>query len=252
MSNEELAIEIRTGKTELQSTLWMQIKGFIIQEAARFYFKCPGIGGVEIEDLVQSAYFAMLSAIDAFEENSGYKFLTFLSYHLKTEFCTCAGIRTKKATLDPLNCKPKSFDEPLSSSEDSRIYADVLPDPEDCIEAANQKLWLEQVRAALDDMLLQLPEEQAETMRNRYYGELTVEDTARKMQLSAAEVKRNESKAMKRLRGERQKLEAFIDDRTPFYKGVSISTFSATHTSAVEKLIFTRERLRGELENGKH
>ncbi len=252
-TNEELAMRIRSGETALLPELWERIRCFVYQEAIRFYSRCSDRVGADVDDLAQSGYFALLSAIRDYDADSEFRFLSFLSYHLKTEFRICAGIRTKKAAFDPINLKSSvSLDEPVSSDPDGMTYADVLPDPDDGIAAAEHKIWLEQLRSALDNALSQLPEALEETIRNRYYRGLTVEETAREMSLTASEARKAEARALGRLRRpkQRQNLEAFVDANTLFYRSVGIQEFNSTHTSSTEKIVLKREAMRQERRSG--
>ena len=244
MSNEELAERIRAGETDLIPELWKNVKGFIHQQAFRYFTQRPGQGGSELEDLVQNSYFALLNAIEDYKAESGYKFLTFLSYHLKNSFRECFGIKTTKR--DPLNDELLSLDAPIAEDRGDAILADTIPDPSDHIEAAERRIWLEQLKAALSAALDQLPEEQRETITARYYSGLSIEEAAAATGTTTQECKKRERRGLDYLRKNKRTngLEQFIDRNTLFYSRVGVQEFTATHSSATEKLVLFRERLR--------
>ena len=62
MSNEELAAAIKAGNTDLYSDLWNQVQRFVVWKARQRYVLTNGVGGVEVEDLVQSGFLALVSA----------------------------------------------------------------------------------------------------------------------------------------------------------------------------------------------
>ena len=76
---------------------------------------------------MQTAFFAMLDAVHAYDPASGYKLTAFLKYPLQNRFNVLLGLRTVKAKKDPLNgCV--SLDEPIGGESGDITRADVLPD----------------------------------------------------------------------------------------------------------------------------
>lgn len=73
MTNEELVIRIKTGidPEENMLVLYEQVKAFISSIAWKYR------GQEEIEDLEQEGYLALYDAIDGYDPNTGYKFLTY-------------------------------------------------------------------------------------------------------------------------------------------------------------------------------
>lgn len=76
MTNEELAIRIKAGidVPENMLQLWEQTKAFIHTVAMRYQ------GYADIEDLEQEGYLALYDAVDGFQPEKGYKFLTYAGY----------------------------------------------------------------------------------------------------------------------------------------------------------------------------
>lgn len=73
MTNEELVIRIKAGidPEENMLVLYEQVKAFISSIAWKYR------GREEIEDLEQEGYLALYDAIDGYDPNTGYKFLTY-------------------------------------------------------------------------------------------------------------------------------------------------------------------------------
>ena len=69
MSNEELAVVIRAGKRDRLMELWGQVRRFALQQARRWAYL--GRGGVTLEDLEQSAFLALLDALESWRAEAG-------------------------------------------------------------------------------------------------------------------------------------------------------------------------------------
>lgn len=84
--------------------------------------------GVELDDLINECYFAMLEAIPAYcESGAGYKFTTFLKYPLLTQFNTLTGYRTKRKYNESLN-RCTSLEAPLPGDTDDATLSDTIKD----------------------------------------------------------------------------------------------------------------------------
>ncbi len=243
MSNEELAEQIKDGQRNLIPELWENVKGFILYQSGRYYRYFHGLNGVEPDDLVQCGYLAMLQAVEYFNpEKAG--FLTVLGFFLKKEFQDCYGIRTIKR--DPLNTNPISLEAPLNANIGEGTWKDYLEDPRDDYETVEQRIWLEQLSKALDAALDRLPEDQKQTIIDRYYKEKTLEQIAEETGCSRKEIIKRERSGLKQLWNEKQitGIEQYVESHTLFYRTVSVNQFMATHSSAVEKTVLIREDLR--------
>lgn len=242
MSNEELAARIQAGERELIPELWEQVRRFVWQQAQRRYVLTDGYGGVEVEDLAQSGFLAVLEAVEDFKPEGDYKFLTYLGYRLKNAFAEAGGYRKRKR--DPLN-NCTSLDTPLDDSQDSDTLLDLQADPANYMEDAERRIWLEQLLAALERPLADLTDEQRETLHRRYWLNQTLEGSAAASGVDKEIVIKRERTALKQIRKRKHQygLDQFVEERTPYYTHVGVSAFNATHTSAVELAVLKREQL---------
>ena len=228
MSNEELAARIKAGEEELLPELWNGVKRFVRKEA--FFWIRPGQSIVEPDDLVNSAYFAMLKAVDAFDGE--YLFLTYLKYHLRHAFRECCGLTGS----DAMKTRPRSLDEPVKAGEEETV-GDLRPDPVDWIGDAETRIWLDQLREAMQKAVDSLPDEQRKVITGRYYRGRTIREVAEETGTSPAETAKRERKALERLRKHNRELEQYVDARTDFF-------------APVEREVIWREQLRGWLAAG--
>lgn len=79
MTNEQLVIRIKAGENtaDNMAQLYDQVKGFICSIAWRYK------GQEELEDLEQEGYLALYDAIDGYDPDLGYKFLTYAEKWIK-------------------------------------------------------------------------------------------------------------------------------------------------------------------------
>lgn len=240
MSNEELATAIQTGRNELYPELWEQVRRFVVQQANRRYRATEGYGGVEVEDLIQSGFLALVEAVSYFDPAGGCSFLSVLANCLKTAFARAGGYRTSKR--DPLN-ECKSLDEPIDDPEDDTLL-DLQADPRDDYEDANRKIWLEDLRGALDSALSKLPEDEADVIISRFFRGQAYKQIGAESGATLAAVRKRELHGLQKLRRPSAGLTRFLENNTDYYTQVGAAAFQRTHTSAVELLSIKREALR--------
>lgn len=79
MTNEQLVIRIKAGENVAQNMerLYDQVKNFI--HSIAWKYRDSG----ELEDLEQEGYLALYPAIDGYDPDTGYKFLTYAEYHIR-------------------------------------------------------------------------------------------------------------------------------------------------------------------------
>lgn len=249
MSNEELATLIQQGHEELYPELWNNVVDFIQNMAKRRYSVMSIEFGtiVEAEDLAQSGYIALVEAVKHYKPDSEYKFLTYLSKCLKSAFAEVGGYRTRKK--DPLKYAV-SLDEPILDDENETTRLDFIADPGDQYEDADEKIWLEELRQALDRAVSELPPKQRETLFRRYALGQTQKEIGLSAGVSRDAIRQTEMAAYRELKNKARKngLKQFvdekkIDDLTPFFMSIGIKSFNTNHTSVVEYLTIKREEL---------
>lgn len=103
MSNEELVALIQAGERGKLAELWEQVERFVAVKAYRRHLLSDGLGGVEVEDLYQSGYLALVAAADSFNPAAGRSFISWLALALKTAFAEAGNYRSSKQARDPLH-----------------------------------------------------------------------------------------------------------------------------------------------------
>lgn len=233
MTNEELCIAIQDGAQWRMEELYNAVVRFIHQQATKRLaaFNVPP-AAVDVEDLEQQAYFAVLDAVAAFDRDEEYAFITILGYHLKNAFNAVLG-----------KCKLElSLDAPVFSDNEKTTLGDTVPDERDYIAGVDDGVFTSQLAEALSEMLGTIPSEQAATIRCRYYEEMTQQETAEVMGTTRDKVANMERKALRTLSTGRNRviLEEYRDE-VPRFK-VGLREYLRTGVSEEEKTLLYKER----------
>ena len=239
MSNEELVMEIQAGRRELLGTLWEQVERFIRRQATNW----PHGGAIDLDDLTQAGYIALVEAVDSYTPERDMKFISWLAYHLKTAFNEASNYRSERQRRDPMH-RADSLSRPLDD-EDGGELIDILADPHGLqgLQEADERIWHEELSNALKKAIEGLFVDEREVIRRSYYRGQTTVCVARETAKKAYEVQRVERRALAALRKPSAGLLAFVEEQTPYFLHVGVARFNATHTSAVEEIVFKRDRM---------
>lgn len=232
MTNEELAAQAKAGDLSALGTLWEQNRGLLARMLRRLTAN-PGSrermikAGVTFDDLMQESYFAVEKAARAYDPAREAKFSTYLAYWVTNTFFAAIGLRTRRDRENPLS-RAHSLDQPLSDDEPGGItFGDTVPDEAAAqpFEDAEEKLWIQQLHAALDECLDTIPEKEAYAIRARYYHGQTQGQTAAVLGVSGSRVQQIERHGLRNLRspGNRHRLEQYREE--------IISRYASRHTS---------------------
>lgn len=209
MSNEELVALIQKGERERLPELWEQVGTFVSKQAGKRARLLDGYGGVTAEDLYHSGYIALVDAADSYDPATGCAFTSWLMFFLMPIFAKTGGYYSSKR--DPLH-RACSLDAPLKVEKGKPItLSNFLPDP--CaaqnFQDVEDRIWVEQLRAALDAALVELPADQAEALRLRYYSGQTLKQAGENVGVHKMTISRREKRALQALR-KRQELRQFL------------------------------------------
>lgn len=244
MSNEEIALRIQTGETELMEKLWEGVEKLIRKQANRVSRALGGRFGAEADDLYQAGYFAVVAAVDTYTADAG-SFVNWLMFHLKTAFADASGYRTVKGRRDPMR-NSLSLDKPLGEEMDGAVFGNLIPDSlaAATMEAIEETLWREQLHEAMESVLGELPAEQSTVLRQRYYAQQTLADAAQNLGTTAEEVRKLEGKGLKALRHYKlaKKIRPFYD--FDCYAGTGLGAFRNSGMSVQERYLIDQEKYR--------
>lgn len=217
MSNETLAAKARQGDEAALLALWENVQRFVIREANRWARAWPK---AEMDDLEQSAFLALMDAVQTFCPEKGCTFLSWYgSYALKTAFADVAGIRTSRK--DPLD-NSLSLDAPLDD-EGHTVLSDTVPSPVNDIEAAEERIYREELHGALQEEMGRLPDLERQLLTGVYYEGKPRKQLAEVCGFSLGQIRRIEQRALSSLRKSKA-LQEYIAERVNYYERGGIHT----------------------------
>lgn len=184
MTNEELVTAIQNGNQELMEQLWRQCYGFIRQQAIRWARAWENRADFDVDDLVNSGYFALCKACCAFQPEKG-SFCNLLALHIKTAFSEVAGCRTMAQKMEPLNNSVSYATPVVSSSEgEEATMGDYLEDPNQAELDIDDNVFMLQICELLHSKVAQLPEKERIAIEMRYWGNCPYQTIADALQCS--------------------------------------------------------------------
>lgn len=240
MTNEELVAKIQAGERDRLPQLWSQVERFVAKRANHIMTMyavgyMANSGGVEFDDLYNSGYLALVAAVDTYQPEKGMKFISWFAFFVKTAFGNAGGWTSQKN--DALR-RAVSLDAPIDGEDDSDPISQIVEDTGAAqdIQAVEDKIFQEQLHAALERAMQQLTVEETEAIKGKYFEGRELS----KIEKNA--VLRGMAK-LKRPTGHRELL-PYIEGRTPFYLRVGVQAFQRDGESSVERIVFLRDRLR--------
>lgn len=177
MSNEELVRLIQGGERDKLVELWAQMRRMAMKEAVRW--AAYHSNGVELDDLEQAGFIALMRAVDGFDPAASARFSTWYYRILRTELEAAAGRRTEKQRRDPLQ-SAASLDIPVGEDGDGATLGELVPDPaaEAAVLDVEHREYLCRLHAALETAIVTLPLDLQTAIRGRYYRGETVDANA--------------------------------------------------------------------------
>ena len=245
MSNEELVSQVQQGDTAALVSLWEQVKGLIAWKARHIMTALDLRGnpcGVEMDDLMQSGYIAMVEAVYYYSPESGAAFSTCLINCLKTVLAELTGYRTKTGRNEPLN-NSFSLDKSVEDDSDGTPLGYFVPDPKATatMQGVEDKLWREQLHEALEAALAAIPVQSAEVLRLRHYQGLTLAETGQLQGVGAERIRQMENKALRQLRKPSIACHLRPFYNFDFYCGTGLGAFQHTGMSIQERYLVIEE-----------
>ncbi|MBQ7759307.1 sigma-70 family RNA polymerase sigma factor [Anaerotignum sp.] len=247
MTNEELVMVIKGGNQELTPSLWERVERFAHAKAADYYYLHSELcarAGVTLDDLKQESYFAFMAAVNYYDPDKGFLFLSFMTYPLQNVFNALCGVRTQQGRKEPLN-NAKSLSTPVGEEEST--LEDLLEDETaaDDLQRIEDMDYTKRLRSDLEGCIDTLNADQAYTIRGRYFGGMTIRQIAERHGITEGLCRGREAEALRHLRRgkNREKLKVYQDDIISRcgYRG-SFSMWRNSGCSAVEYTVLKREK----------
>ena len=164
-------------------TLWAAVRGYAAKKARRWAAALHHRCGVELDDLMQEAYLAMLRAVRLWRPDGGAGFIGMFDFALRSAFADACGIRTVRARNDPLQTAV-SLDVPVGEGgEEISALVDLVQD--DQAEERLLEVERDELAGAVQAALQQLPNELREALIDTFWFDKPVDAGLRNAALKA-------------------------------------------------------------------
>lgn len=198
-TTNEIAAAVLAGQADVME-LWEAVRRLAYSKAIRWLRATERHMGVEIDDLMQAAFLALLESLDYWKPEAG-AFTTVYVLRLMAQFTVATGQRTTREKRDPLNAA-LSLDSPIPGTDDATL-SDILEDPETLIDDVAEADYARSRSRDIRRALGVLNKMQRQVVVLRYFGGLTIAKTAERMNSTPSRVTTAEKKAIRRLKRSR-------------------------------------------------
>lgn len=262
-ANAALAALAASGNAFALGQLWEINKGLLRSMFWKWYpshREQADAHGLTVDDFEQEGYFAVQYAAEHYDPGKGFAFSTWLTYAMKRQIQqTLTGGRRRNITgpdgktittsADPLNhCA--SLDVPMDAEDDSTAtLGDLQADPAAAgeMQDVEERIYTEELHAALDEALHKLTEREEMVIRGRFYEQKTLKEIAAGAGTSLERVRQITSSAFRHLQGN-PRLRRWRDEiiTSHAWRGTGFATWAAggsVEERAVEYLETYLERM---------
>ena len=190
MSNDELAMLIKQGKTEYYIPLWERTEKLINMLIRKRTKGRKLYHTIEIDDLMQCGYFALITAVRYYNPDKPFKFNTYLKYSVYYVIDKQLSI----SESDIANCV-MSLNTPLHTEDEDLTLLDCLPDD----TAVNSATVYENsdTRRIINDVLSQITDiRMRDIVYDYYFNFMTYKQIAIKWHITEERVRQIKNRAL--------------------------------------------------------
>lgn len=244
MSNEEMALAIQAGDDSLILPLWEQCKGLICKEAHRWARAFENRPEIDVDDLIQSGYFALLNAAQRFKPDPECgTFAGLLYWTLKGAFADACNVRTRTQQKDPIK-SPLRLESPIPGDADGLELGDTIADQRNGIEEAEEAIYSDYVSETVHKAVDSLEDRQRLCIDMRYFQGKTQQEISELWNVSGQYVSQVERLGLRRIReGEHiQELSEIYYGSRDYFRGTGLTVYRRTGTSSPERELLRKER----------
>lgn len=204
MENEQLVTLIQSGHRDLLPVLWEQTERLIKMLIIRYAKNRVLPNSIDIDDLLQCGYFALLQAVRAFKSDSGYKFTTYLNYSVKNAI-------DEETGSDKKHFKEISYNKTVSDKDGDNVeLLDLMEDSTaeyDVIEPVE----LTDTQRTVIEALERLPSAQREVISKHYLKGLTLNQISAERHCTIENIRQYIQQGFKTLRKDRALRNLYFD-----------------------------------------
>lgn len=248
---KNLAVRAQQGDQQAQLQLWESVEWLMYRLCARCFHgleEQATSAGATFEDFQQLAWFAFLDAVKGYDSNKDFPFTAYLRFPLKNHVNALLGFRGSRR--DALNyCD--SLNRPMDGEDpDGPELLDMVADEVDPYESAAERVYYEQLHAAIEKYMDSLPSREREVIDSIFLKGETLDKAGERVGLSRERTRQIRNAALRRGRrgSQRRFFEGFAEVRDNCreqnaYRHTGLSSFHSRGASSVELTAERMERL---------
>lgn len=199
MTNEELAVQIQLGATDLYSELWEQVKKLMTKILFQELLSYTLPNYISKADMLQELYFALCKAVQAYDDTKPYKFNTYLNYHIKGVVQS----KLKKKTV-----AETSYSITIDEDEETELL-DFISDSTKT--KAFERLELTDLQREVRQAVARLPEDKAEVIDLHYLKGVSYKSIAEQCRCSQQLIAEKGRKGLQLLRQDKVLRLSYVD-----------------------------------------
>ncbi|MDE7390172.1 MAG: sigma-70 family RNA polymerase sigma factor [Lachnospiraceae bacterium] len=251
MNNEEIVILIQQGQKEYCTERWERVSKLINMMIGKYAERRILPPDIEKEDLLQCGYFAMLSAVKAYDKDKTFKFNSYLSFHVKNAVNTA--INHGKRNTSTVDIKEFSYNKTVSGDDGEETeLLELMQDESTLYEY--EALELSDIQKHVWEAVAELPERQGEVIRRYYLEGASLTDLAKEKGVAVSNIQQRKNQGLQMLRKNRWLRSFYKEYWSEPYINIQLY-FSYWRTSpekyAIEKDIYDRRQLGEYISYGK-
>ncbi len=261
---DDLVTKILSGDESLIHELWQELDDLCGWYCRKLLRQLPEEFKLEFDDLYNCGYIALCDALQHYSAEKKAKFSRYYLFYLtgaiyRENHLSAGGhYEDGRRRFDPvITGGTISLDAPTDESQDTPeplynfLSNEQIESPSvDTVERAAERIYIEQLRTVMEDLILDLPEDQQHLIRQKYYIGADGAQIAKSLQVSRSEMYSMEDRALiaLRKRGQTVGLESFLNDEINYYSGTGITRFKESRSSSTERLALRRIDLEARFE----
>lgn len=207
-----------------------------------FVLNGGGNYSVDVDDLTQCGYYAVLAAVKYYSPCAGYKFTTYLNKTLTKSFREALGIRTSKR--DP-RLSATSLDISCGEDDDTPLL-NLIDGHDSSVIQVDESVYNQELRRELDKILLQLPDSYREILTLRYFFRISYREQAETKGVTLQAIANQADAAIERIRQNPKHMLALSEFMPEYdfdpYRNTGLTSWASFGQSVEEKFIASLDK----------
>ncbi|MCH5300952.1 MAG: sigma-70 family RNA polymerase sigma factor [Ruminococcus sp.] len=192
MTNEEMVMLIKQGNNKYYAELWSNVKRLMFIILGKKLSKIILPNYIDREDMESEMYFAMCNAVQAYDSTKGYKFNSYLEYHIMNAI---------RSILPNKHIQETSYNIQVGEEEKTEL-SELLEDDNAKYNIYTQ-VELTDLQRLIREAIAQLPELESDIIRLYYLNGKTYKEIAEIYDFSIERAKQIKESGIRNLRRNR-------------------------------------------------